>query len=93
MELHGVNVIYLHVCKCIFWGSSLDSVVILVWIFVKVDKGTSWGIRGYGGHCGVRVGEMFGGAIGALKALIINIMDAWLCTQALMVFVMIHIVG
>ena len=47
MELHVINVIYLDVCRCIFWGSSLVSVVIVLWICVKVDKGKPWGIRNY----------------------------------------------
>ena len=38
MGLHGIDVIYLDVCRCNFLGNSLDSVVILVWVCVMVDK-------------------------------------------------------
>ena len=46
MEQHVIDVISLDVCGCIFWGSRLDSVLIVVCICVKEVKGTPWGIRG-----------------------------------------------
>ena len=44
--------------------------------WIRVHDDVSEAMEDKSGHCGVGVGKIFGGAIGVLMALIINIMNA-----------------